>query len=132
MSRPIRTPSPWWLLAALALAGCSTLPFRDHPSRHAPTTVRVENSRFEDLTVYLEREGAQIRLGTVPGKGATTLEVPGDFLSFNCWLRLVARSTGRETRAASIVFGIDPGSRVSWQIPLTSRETPVVVEPPAY
>lgn len=121
------------LLASVLLAGCATLsnPFARHASADRPSVVEVRNDRWDDLTVYLEREGSEFRLGVVPGKGRTTLTVPDDYLRMNGWVRLVARTTGRSSRAISEVFAMGPGSRVSWAVPLTSGESPVaVVEPP--
>ena len=50
----------------------------------------------------------------------------------NCWVRLVAQTAGREPSASSETFGVGPGSHVTWFVPLTSGETPVLVSPPPY
>lgn len=132
MLRPMLSARLGSLLVLALLGGCAMSPFVRRGPAPVPATVEVRNDRWEDLTVYLEREGGSFRLGVVPGKGNTTLEVPEDYLRMNCWVRLVARTAGRETRAASETFGMDPGSRVSWFVPLTNGETPVAVKPPLY
>lgn len=132
----MRSPTPpariLVLLVPIVLAGCSTVsPFKHRPSSHE-TRVEVRNDRFEDMTVYLQREGGMFRLGKVPGKGSTTLTVPADYVRLNCWMRFVAKTNGREQAAVSETFGMGPGSRVRWFIPLTTGETPVLVTPPQF
>ena len=131
----VRSPPPARLLLLLValplLAACVSMnPFRR--ARYVPpggAVVDVRNDRWEDLTIYLSREGSLLRLGVVSGKGSTTLTVPEDYVRLNCTLRLVARTIGRMTQGASQEFGIGPGSRVTWHIPLTSGESPVTVNP---
>jgi hypothetical protein len=102
-------------------------PFRLH-HRQADSQVHVRNDRFEDLTVYLQREGGTFRLGVVPGKGSSELTIPADYARLNSWVRLVARTTGREPAAYSEVFGVGMGSDVTWAVPLTTGETPVLIK----
>lgn len=118
------------VLAAALSAGCApgNLFHRGTPTPE-PSVVEVRNDRWEDMTVYLEREGSLFRLGVVPGKGSKELTIPDDYLRLNCWVRFVARTTGRKAQAASELFGVDPGSHVSWFVPLASGETPVMVTP---
>jgi hypothetical protein len=119
------------LVALPLLASCTSMsPFRR--ARYATpgaAVVDVRNDRWEDLTIYLSREGSLLRLGVVSGKGSTTLTVPEDYVRLNCTLRLVARTIGRTTQGASQEFGLGPGSRVTWHIPLTTGESPVTVNP---
>ena len=131
-----RRPPPSRPLALVILpllVGCVTMnPFRRSPSTGSGAAlVDVRNDRWEDLTVYLQREGSLLRLGVVPGKGSVTLTVPEDYVRLNCTLRLVARTMGRATQGASEEFGIGPGSRVQWHIPLTNGESPVAIITPA-
>jgi hypothetical protein len=121
------------LVAVPLLVGCVTMnPFRRSSSMASGSArVDVRNDRWEDLTVYLQREGSLLRLGVVPGKGSTTLTVPEDYVRLNCTLRLVARTIGREMQGASEQFGMGPGSRITWHIPLTNGESPVAVTSPA-
>lgn len=132
-----RPPPARWLPLVVALpllAGCATV----NPFRHSATDptedalVHVSNDRWEDLTVYLLREGSLFRLGVVSGKSSTRLTVPADYVRLNCTLRLVARTIGRETQSASEEFGIGPGSRIRWHIPLTSGTSPVAITPPGW
>lgn len=115
-----RTPPARALLFLLiATAGCAT-GTGSFGWKRGPEDVRFEvrNARWEDLTIYLEREGTRVRLGVVPGNETRTLTVPRGLTPTHCWGRLVAVSTGRESRAVSEVFGLAPGDRGTWQIPL--------------
>lgn len=107
------------LLAVLLSMGC-TPRFTPFGAKRGGEEVRFEvrNQRWEDLTVYLEREGTRIRLGVVPGNETRTLALPRGLAPAHCWGRLVAMSTGREAKAVSEVFGMAPGDRGTWVIPL--------------
>jgi hypothetical protein len=133
MPRPVFRTRLFALLAVTLLAGCVTAnPFRRHAgSGSADALVDLRNDRWDDLTVYLQREGTLLRLGVVPGKGTATLTVHEDYVRTNGMLRLVARPMGRDLQGASEQFGMGPGSRVTWHIPLTSGESPVAVTSPA-
>ncbi len=116
------------VLAVVVLAGCATAnPFRHRASRSPESTVEVRNDRWQDVVVYLAREESLFRLGVVQGKGTTTLTIPEEYVRLNCWVRFVARTTGGQTQAVSELFGMGPGSRVTWFVPLTNGETPVTI-----
>jgi hypothetical protein len=119
-------------LGALTLAGCANInPYRPPPaSPHADARVSVQNSHWQDLTVYLEREGGRMRLGVVPGNSSRTLSIPDPFVTPNSLLRLVAVSSGRETHGISEYFELGPGSRASWSVGITGLATPVTLVPP--
>jgi hypothetical protein len=116
----------------LVFAGCSTInPYRSPPaSAHADAQVTVRNPQWDDLTVYLERDGGRMRLGVVPGNSSRTLTIPDSFVSRNSLLRLVALTSGRETHGSSDYFELEPGSRASWSVGITGIATPVGLIPP--
>ena len=120
------------VFALLALGGCATInPYpRPSPAAHADAQVTVRNPQWEDLTIYLERDGGQIRLGVVPGNTTKTLTVPDPLVTRNSTLRLVAMSAGRHPHGVSSYFDLDPGCRASWSIGITGLATPVSVVPP--
>ncbi|HSG50078.1 MAG TPA: hypothetical protein VLA43_19795 [Longimicrobiales bacterium] len=119
--------------ALLALGGCATInPYRPPAAAaHADAEVTVQNPQWEDLTIYLERDGGRMRLGVVPGNSSKTLAIPDYLISRNSMLRLVALSSGRHTHGVSSYFDLDPGCRASWSVGLTGLATPVSVVPPA-
>lgn len=116
-----RTPPARCLMFFLVLLSTGCAPrFTPFGAKRGGEEVRFEvrNQRWEDLTIYLEREGTRVRLGVVPGNETRTLTVPRGLTPTHCWGRLVAMSTGRESRAVSEVFGLAPGDHGSWEIPL--------------
>lgn len=116
------------ILAVVTLAGCITAsPFRHRTPAPGESTVEVRNDRWEDVVVYLAREQSLFRLGVVQGKSSATLTIPEDYVRLNCWVRFVARTNGGNTQAVSELFGMGPGSRLSWFVPLTNGETPVTI-----
>lgn len=132
-----RVPPARFLLALVALSAFSACaiplarPFGSAREREEKgARVLVKNPHWEDLTVYLDREGTIFRLGVVPGNESRTLAVPDAYIRANCWARLVATTTGREQHAASEVFGLAPGDYAVWEIALVGRTSPVHFEDP--
>lgn len=120
------------LVVAFALGACTTFsPFHPAPaSTHEDSRVTVNNPQWQDLTVYLERDGGRMRLGVVPGNTSRTLTIPDSFVTPNCVLRLVALSSGRELHGSSSQFELVPGSHATWSVGITGTVTPVGVVPP--
>jgi len=115
-------------LAVVMLAGCITAsPFRHRTPGPEESTVEVRNDRWEDVVVYLAREESLFRLGVVQGKRSAKLTIPEEYVRLNCWVRFVARTTSGDTQAVSELFGMGPGSRLSWFVPLTNGATPVTI-----
>ena len=118
------------LLLLPLVAACAGLgPFGAHgriDTRAAHVTVR--NDHWEDLTIYLERDGSSFRLGVVPGNSQRSLTVPHAYLSKGTAMYLAAMQIGRETHARSAPFGLAPGSRARWVISLNHMASPVIVD----
>ena len=93
------------------------------------TRVEVFNDHWEDLTVYLDRDGTRSRLGTVNGNTSRVLKIRDDLLSSGGWVRLVAVETGRRDHAHSEDFAVQRGDRVTWRTGPQDHPTPVVVTP---
>lgn len=131
MSHHVRSFRLPVLAGLLALGACSVAsPY--HPQatpQHADARVTVQNPQWEDLTIYVDRGGARIRLGVVPGNTTKTLTVPDALMSTNALIRLVAQSSGRTVRGVSNSFALAPGSRASWAVGITGTTTPVAMVP---
>ena len=126
---PARAPI---LLCVLLLSACKSAPSSDVFRATAPqhqTRVEVVNDHWEDLTVYLDRDGARSRLGIVNGKSSRVLKISDDLLSVGAWVRLVAVEPGRHDHAHSEVFAIDRGDRATWRTGPQDHPTPVVITP---
>ena len=124
------------LVAAATTAACATAspaPPMSSPGDRGPEGARVmvRNPHWEDLTIYLDREGTLLRLGVVPGNESRTLGVSDIYLRANCWGRLIAMTIGRDEHAASEVFGLAAGDYLVWEVGLVGRSTPVrLADPP--
>src|SRR5437773_12170834 len=88
-----------WCAAPLATAGCarhkpaaeSTAPA---PVARVPILLRVTNSNWSDVRIYLVRGTMWMRLGTVTTNSTAEFTIPGDFLSGATTVTLVADPVG--------------------------------------
>jgi hypothetical protein len=93
--------------------------------RNPPLEVR--NDQWDDLAVYLERGGALLKLGTVPGLSTRVLKVPAEYLRRGGSVRLKAMRPGSGVLAASVPFNLVQGQRAEWVAARTSGPTGVAV-----
>lgn len=116
------------ILPLLLLASaCATAPSRGPFAEGVECTeVEVFNERWEDLTVYLVRDGMYHRLGRVTGKTSRVLTVPRHIALCHGWMTLVAAHPDRKPHARSAEFQLLPGERAHWTIELYSGPSPVV------
>ena len=91
------------------------------------TLLEVRNDRWDDLTVYLEREGSLFKLGTVRGLSTRVLEVPAAYLHNGGGVRLKAMRPGSVLKAVSVPFNLAQGQRAEWIVARTTGPTGVVV-----
>jgi hypothetical protein len=129
IARPARASVRSLLLLLPFAAACASVgSFGGSPGTdQRPAQVTVRNDHWEDLTVYLERDGSQFRLGVVEGNGVRTLEVPSLYLSTGTAMYFVAKQAGRETHVRSAPFGLRPGAQARWTLSLSHLESPVIV-----
>jgi len=119
------------LCALLFLGACRPAPSSvPQPASPPPTRVEVRSDHWEDLTIYLERDGVRSRLGTLGGNTSRVLKIPNDLLGHGGWVRLIAVETGRRDHARSEVFSIQTGGSATWRTGPGDTPTPVVVKPP--
>jgi len=119
------------LLCVLLLGACqfARAPLASSASPR-PTRVEVFSDHWEDLTIYLERDGVRSRLGTVNGNSSRVLEIRDDLLGLGGWVRLVAVESGRRDHVRSDVFAMQKGESATWRTGPRDYLTPVVVMPP--
>jgi hypothetical protein len=108
------TQSPMMPLRLLAIAWCATHPFattgcaRHKPptpisESRVPITLRVTNSNWSDVRIYVVRGTMWVRLGTVTTNSTVDFTIPADFLG----------------GAANVTLVADPvAGRGSWTTPL--------------
>ena len=104
-------------LAALPTA-CRTAGARGPQGEQAePTTVRIQNRSFLDVTVYVLVNGARQRLGQAGGNRDTTLRIPSNLLFGVTTLAFIIDPIGapRQPRTESIT--VSPGDEVVLLVP---------------
>lgn len=105
-------------LAGAALqAACRSGGSRGPAPAQPTTTVRVENQGFADMTIYLLRGGARIRLGMVNGNSTTTLRIPQQFVFGVTGLQFLADPVGGNRTPVSSEIQVSPGDQVRLIIP---------------
>ena len=89
------TMSSFRMLAAGALLSLTLACVRGGASTRtagdtATTTIDVENQDFNDMTVYVLRNGQRLRLGIAPGNKTTVLTIPRYLVNGTSYLRFEA------------------------------------------
>lgn len=90
----------------------------------ANTTLTVQNRNYQDVVVWLERQGTRTRLGNVNSASTRRFVIPRRFLVFADEFRFVAEAIGRRDattgartlRAASPPLFVGPGQRLTWTL----------------
>lgn len=124
-----RPGSPRAVLALLVLLGGCGFSGPTGVAPMLPAEVEVQNNHWEDLTIFLERDGTLHRLGVAGGNTTRTLSVPAAQLVGDGWVRLVAMETGRDVHAYSEVFCLLRGQSAHWQTGPLDQVSPVFILP---
>lgn len=76
-------------------------------------TVRIENSRFPDLVVYVLTEGGmRMRVGMANGNTTTVLKIPESVMMTGSELRFALRPIGGGRETTSDKIYVSPGDEV--------------------
>lgn len=106
--------------AALVAGGCAsgtgTMQSHDAAAADGRTMIRVNNHNWSDMTVYLVRNGAKLRLGSVSSLDTRTFEVPTHLLISTGAVHLIADPIGSTRLFASPPVLIAPGQRAEWRL----------------
>lgn len=107
------------LVVAASAAGCSASEgprTGPEPARAEAADVRVTNSNWSDMTVYVERAGHRSRLGSVTSMQSATFQIPRAMMSGTGSLRLVADPLGSAQPYVTPVLQVWPGQTVDFTI----------------
>jgi len=86
----------WCVVFPLATAECArhrpvaTTPAADSTPAHDPVTLRVTNSNWSDVRIYLTRGATWVRLGLVTTNSTVEFTVPVEFVTSSGSVTLVA------------------------------------------
>lgn len=103
--------------AALFLTACGGA--RRQGTDQPPTTLRVENQSFLDMTIYLIAGAQRVRLGMATGNSTTTLRIPQQYVFGASSLRFLADPIGSNRTPISESITVTPGDEVGLVIPPT-------------
>ena len=102
----------WCVVHPLATVGCarhqSAAPSATPVEPRSPVALRVTNSNWSDVRIYVVRGALRVRLGTVTTNSTVDFTIPADFLS----------GAGNVTLLATPVAGSG-----SWSTPLPATST---------
>lgn len=109
----------FWLLLALAflLGGCGRGQKEENrPLPLGPTSLRVENNNWLDVTIYVVHDGQRSRLGAATAAKTTNFAIQPALLGQLGAIRLIADPVGASTSIASPTVVVKPGSRLVWTL----------------
>jgi len=101
----------WCVVHPLATVGCArhqAAPSATPVEPRSPVALRVTNSNWSDVRIYVVRGALRVRLGTVTTNSTVDFTIPADFLS----------GAGNVTLLATPVAGSG-----SWSTPLPATST---------
>ena len=110
--------SQTFLVAAFAFVAACTTNKTGQPSIDpGPTTLRVENRSFADMTVYVLRSSQRIRLGNAIGHTDTKFVVPAQLIFGATPLRFIADPIAGNRASVSEEITVSPGDSITLLIP---------------
>ena len=83
----------------------------------APTTVRVENRNFLDMTIYVLRGGQRIRLGLANGSSTARFTIPSRLVFGITTLQFLADPVGSSRTPISQEIRVTEGDEITLTIP---------------
>src|SRR5438270_7461946 len=105
----------WCVVFPLATAECArhrpvaTTPAADSTTAHDPVTLRVTNSNWSDVRIYVSRGTMWVRLGTVTTNSTGEFTVPAEFLTYAGTVNLIADPVAGRSVWTSPLPAIQPG-----------------------
>jgi hypothetical protein len=89
------------------------------PETQEPTTLKVKNQGFLDMTIYVVSSGGQrIRLGLATGNSTTSFVIPRSIVNGGATpLRFIANPVGGPGPSVSDELTVSPGDQAELTIP---------------
>lgn len=127
VSRLRRTPLITSALFALVAAGCAALGPPGDPYAIERNALVVQNRGWEDVTVFVVRGEAAIRIGVVQGLSSRVFVLPSAVTGSGLTLQLRGQRRITDQAFTSHAFSMQPGEMASWTIePLPSLSHVIV------
>jgi hypothetical protein len=105
----------WCVVSPLTTAGCArqrsgaTTPAVDSSAARDAVTLRVTNSNWSDVRIYLTRGAMWVRLGLVTTNSTVEFTVPAEFVTSPGNVTLVADPVGGRRTWTTTLPAITPG-----------------------
>jgi hypothetical protein len=110
----------WLSLPALLLilsTGCTGKQKEStRPLPAGPTSLRIENQNWLDVTIYVVHDGQRSRIGAATAARTTNLAIPPTMLGQLGAIRLVADPVGSSQAITSPTVVVKQGTRLVWTL----------------
>jgi hypothetical protein len=87
-----------------------------HPLPTGPTSLRIENQNWLDVTIYVVHDGQRSRIGAATAARTTNLAIPPAMLGQLGAIRLIADPVGSPQSITSPTVVVKPGTRLVWTL----------------
>ena len=106
------------LVATTGLGGCASKAATGEAgdTLRERTTLTVENNNWQDMTVYLVRDGVRARLGSVPALGRSNFTLPEALIGGSGEVRLMADPLGSSSRFTTQPINLMRGQQVRFRL----------------
>ncbi len=104
-------------LLVLVLASCAgKRKEATRPLPAGPTSLRVENNNWLDVTIYVVHDGQRSRVGAATAARTTDLSIPPTMLGQLGAIQLIADPVGSSQAIASPTVVVKAGMRLVWTL----------------
>lgn len=104
-------------VAVVLALGCSKGGAGEVVPKETPATLKVDNLRPQDMTIYIVPSGAvRERLGIARASAVTVLTIPVSYSSRNALIRFVADPIGGRALPVTQDIDVGPGDEVLMRI----------------
>jgi hypothetical protein len=122
----------WCTVPLIAGAACARKPAATTlstptPERRVPATLRVTNSNWSDMRIYVVRGSVWLRLGLVTTNTTAEFLIPADFLSAAASATLIADPVGGRGGYSTSLTGVMPGDELELTIATPLQYSHLVV-----
>lgn len=87
------------------------------PSPDSITTLKVDNQRFQDMTIYVVEGALRQRLGLASGNSVSSFTIPRRFTTGPVLVRFLADPVGGRALPISEDITVEPGDEITMRIP---------------
>lgn len=104
------------LLLVLAVAGCGGHQPGEVLPKETPATLKVDNQRGLDMTIYILENGSRERLGIARGSAVSTFTLPVRLTQRSAIVHFVADPIGGRALPVTQEIVVEPGDEVLMRI----------------